>query len=49
MALWGSGGAIAGSLAGPAGAAIGGAVGALCGLVYSVAVVPRNGPEKKKL
>ena len=44
--VWGSGGAVAGSLAGPVGAVIGAGVGALCGLVYSVFVVPRNGPGK---
>jgi hypothetical protein len=45
MLMWGSGGAVVGSLAGPPGALIGGAVGALCGLVYSVAVVPRIKPK----
>ena len=47
MTVWGSGGAVAGSLAGPAGAVIGAGVGALCGLLYSVFVVPHNGPEAK--
>ena len=42
--LWSSGGAIAGSLAGPAGAIIGAGAGALCGLLYSIIVVPHNGP-----
>lgn len=47
MTVWGSGGAVAGSLAGPAGAIIGAGVGALCGLLYSIIVVPHNGPEEK--
>jgi len=45
MAVWGGAGAIAGSLAGPAGAVIGAGAGALCGLLYSVFIVPRNGPN----
>ena len=46
VAIWGGGGAIAGSLAGPLGAIVGAGAGALCGLLYSVFVVPHNGPEK---
>ncbi|MBI5245855.1 MAG: hypothetical protein HY923_01640 [Elusimicrobia bacterium] len=47
MTVWGSGGAVAGSLGGPIGAVIGAGIGALCGLVYSVFVVPHNGPKAK--
>jgi hypothetical protein len=43
--LWGGGGAIAGSLAGPLGTIVGAGTGALCGLLYSVFIVPRNGPD----
>jgi hypothetical protein len=43
--VWGTGGAVAGSLGGPAGAVIGAGVGAFCGLVYSIFVVPHNGPK----
>jgi hypothetical protein len=46
MAAWGGGGAIVGSLGGPIGAMIGAGAGALCGLLYSVFVVPHNGPAK---
>lgn len=45
--MWGGSGAVAGALAGPFGAAVGGVVGAACGLVYSVFIVPHNGPERK--
>jgi hypothetical protein len=45
--MWGGSGAVAGSLAGPAGTIIGAGAGALCGLVYSIFVVPHNGPEPK--
>lgn len=48
MTLWGSGGAVAGSLAGPVGTMIGAGAGALCGLLYSVLVVPHNGPSPRK-
>jgi hypothetical protein len=44
--VWGSGGAVIGSLAGPLGTVIGAGAGALCGLVYSIFVVPHNGPAK---
>lgn len=44
MALWGAGGAVAGSLAGPGGAIIGAATGVTLGLLYSVFIVPHNGP-----
>ncbi len=43
--VWGGGGAIAGSLAGPLGTIIGAGTGALCGLLYSIFIVPRNGPK----
>lgn len=46
VAVWGTGGAVAGSLAGPPGALIGAGVGAVLGLLYSVFVVPHNGPGK---
>ncbi|MBI3554423.1 MAG: hypothetical protein HY077_18155 [Elusimicrobia bacterium] len=49
MAVWGGGGAVAGSLAGPLGALIGAGAGALCGLLYSVIVVPHNGPPAEEL
>jgi hypothetical protein len=45
--VWGTGGAVAGSVAGPPGALIGAGVGALAGWMYSVFVVPHNGPEPK--
>ncbi len=47
MMVWGGGGAIAGSLAGPLGAIIGAGVGAICGLLYSIMIVPHNGPERR--
>lgn len=46
MTLWGGGGAVIGSVAGPLGAMVGAAAGAAAGLLYSVFVVPRNGPAK---
>jgi hypothetical protein len=42
--MWGGGGAIAGSFAGPLGTIVGAGTGALCGLLYSIFVVPHNGP-----
>lgn len=46
--LWGGYGAVAGSLAGPLGTAVGAGTGALCGLLYSIFVVPRNGPGPRR-
>lgn len=47
IGVWGGGGAVIGSLAGPPGAMIGAGAGALAGLLYSIFVVPHNGPEPK--
>jgi hypothetical protein len=44
--IWGGGGAIAGAMVGPVGAIVGAGAGALLGLLYSVFVVPHNGPGK---
>jgi len=45
IGVWGGGGAVIGSLAGPPGALLGAGAGAFAGLLYSIFVVPHNGPE----
>jgi len=46
--VWGGGGALAGAVAGPLGAIVGAGAGTLLGLLYSVFVVPHNGPGKEE-
>ena len=48
MALWGGGGAVAGSMTGPVGAMIGAAAGMVAGWIVATFVVPKNGPTPAK-